>query len=127
MSRRGMFMAVAFLLGATHVARAADVPITGLKLIVVDKMTAAGKAKAVFVAKDAAVAKGSGTNPADIDATLDVAFDAESGAFAMPQGANWIANKATVAKYVNNGAPAGSSVKVSVIKPGNGVKVVAAS
>jgi hypothetical protein len=33
-------------------SRAADIGVVGLKLIVVDKVTAAGKAKAVFVSKD---------------------------------------------------------------------------
>jgi NAD(P)-dependent dehydrogenase (short-subunit alcohol dehydrogenase family) len=117
----------ALVLGATRMAPAADVPISGLKLIVVDKTATAGKAKAVFVSKDAAVSKGSGTDPANIAATLDVAYDAVSGAFAMPQGAGWVVNKDTVAKYVNKNAPTDSSVKVSAIKPGNTVKVVTSS
>ena len=60
------------LLGATGAARATDIPITGLKLIVVDKTVLASKAKAVFVAKDPAVTKGAGTDPAQIEATLAV-------------------------------------------------------
>ena len=127
MFRREMLVVCALALGATRVAGAADIPITGLKLIVVDKNVAAGKAKAVFVAKDEAVTKGTGTDAADIEATLDVAYDAVSGTFDMPQGARWVVNKATVAKYVNKDAPTGGAVKVSAIKPGNSVKVVASS
>ena len=104
-----------------------DVPILGLKLIVVDKSVLAGKAKAVFVAKDAAISKGSGTNPAQIEAVLHVAYDATSGAFLMPQGGRWLVNSSSVAKYVNKAAPNGGAVKVSVIKPGSLVKVVGKS
>jgi hypothetical protein len=127
MLRQGMLVVCALILGVTPVARAADVPIMGLKLIVVDKTVAASKAKAVFVAKDPAVTKGTGTDPTDIQATLDVAYDAVSGTFDMPQGTRWLVNKDTVAKYVNKDAPTDGAVKVSAIKPGNGVKVVGAN
>jgi hypothetical protein len=114
----------------TTVAVAADVPITGLKLIVLDKLAAASKAKTVFVAKDAAVTKGTGTDPAQISAVLRVAYDGAYGVFVMGQGPKWFVNSANVAKYVNNqnAPPAGfGAVKVSVIKPGLLVKVVATS
>jgi polyhydroxybutyrate depolymerase len=103
------------------------VPIAGLKLIVVDKTAVAGKAKAVFVAKDPGVTKGPGTNPAQIEATLAVAYDGASGTFGMPQGADWLVNSASVGKYVNKTAPTGGAVKVSVIKQASLVKVVAKS
>src|SRR5262245_52959347 len=106
-------------------AGAADVPIVGLKLVVVDKITAASKAKAVFVAKDGAISKGSGTDVAAIDATLHVAYDGVGGTFVMPQGANWLVNSDSVAKYVNKDAPDDpGAVKVGVIKPGALAKVV---
>ena len=105
------------LLGAVGAVRATDVPITGLKLIIVDKTTLASKAKAVFVAKDPLVTKGAGTDPTLISATLDIAYDAVSGTFLMPQGSNWLVNSASVGKYVNKTAPTGGAVKVSVIKP----------
>lgn len=46
-------------------------PIVGLKLIVLDKLAQASKAKAVFVAQDPAITKGAGTDPLQIMATLD--------------------------------------------------------
>jgi hypothetical protein len=105
-------------------AHATDVPVVGLKLIVVDKGML-GSAKAVFVSKDAGITKGVDTDPAAIFAELGIAYDAASGAFAMPPGAGWLVNKDTVAKYVNKTAPTGGGVKVSVLKPGKLVKVVA--
>jgi hypothetical protein len=108
-------------------AGAADHPVVGTKLIVVDKVAVAGSAKAVFVAQDAAVTKGAGTDPAAIEATLDVAAGSVHGAFLAPQGSGWIANKASVAKYVHKDAPSGGAVKVSVVKPGRLIKVVAKS
>lgn len=67
---------VAVLAGAlgAGAAFAADVPVTGRKLVVTDKLTAASRAKVVFVALDAAVTKGAGTDPATIQATFDVSY-----------------------------------------------------
>src|SRR5262249_9086419 len=70
--------------------------------------------------------KGAGTDPAQIEATLNVAYDDASGSFVMAQGSNWLVNSATVGKYVNKTAPAGGAVKVSVIKSSL-VKVVGKS
>ena len=86
----------------------------------------------MFVAKDAAIDKGTGTDPAQISASLQVTYDnatdpAVSGAFNAPGGAGWLVNKETVAKYVNKDAPTGGATKVSVIKPGNLVKLVGKS
>jgi DNA-binding beta-propeller fold protein YncE len=105
------------------VAGAADIPITGQKLIVLDK-TLAGKAKVVFVAKDPAITKGAGTDPAQMVATLGVKFDSQSGAFALGPD-HWINNSASVAKYVNVWAPSEGVVKKGVLAPGSLVKVVA--
>ena len=110
-------------------AGAADVGVTPTKLIVVDKSSASGTAKAVFVAKDAAIDKGPGTDAALIGAQLQMSYDngvdaGVSGLFAAPQGTKWLVNKTTVAKYVNKDAPTGGGTKVSVIKPGNLVKLV---
>src|SRR5262245_39441260 len=98
-------------------ARALDVPIAALKLVLGDKTVAAGNAKAVFVAKDASITKGTGTDPMQIEATLDVAYDAVRGSFHMPAGGNWLVNSDSIGKYVNKDAPTGGGVKVSVIKP----------
>jgi len=111
-----------------------DCPLTGIavvptKLIVVDKMVVASKAKAVFVAKDAAVTKGAGTDAEQIAVTFDVAYGNGSamGSFVVPAGSanGWLANKASVAKYVNKAAPGGpTEAKVAVIKPGKLLKLV---
>jgi cysteine-rich repeat protein len=132
-NKRVMTLALAGLMagGATK-AIATDIPVVPTKLIVVDKITAAGKSKAVFVAKDADVDKGLGTDPTTIGASLQIIYDngtdpTLSGVFDAPSGAGWLVNKSTVAKYVNKDAPTGGSVKVSVIKPGTLVKVVGKS
>jgi hypothetical protein len=119
--------AMLVLLAAATTAGAADIPVVGLKLIMVDKTAVAGGAKVTFVSKDTNVAKGAGTDPNNILAQMAIAYDGNSGVFSMPMGAGWVANKATVAKYVNNGAPGTGSVKVSVVKPGLLIKGVAKS
>jgi len=101
--------------------------ITGKKLVIVDKITAAGKAKIVYVAKDLPADKGTTNDPAQISATLDYQSSTlgASGSAAMPQGAGWLVNKPTVAKYVNKDAPGGAgAVKVAVIKPQKLLKAV---
>jgi hypothetical protein len=108
---------------------AADVPVAARKLIVVDRVAAVGKAKVVFVAKDAAVTKGAGLDPEQIGVQVTVAYasGAATGVVTIPAGiANgWRSNKATVAKYVNKAAPAGPThAKVAVLKPGKRVKEV---
>ena len=112
---------------AASSAMAVDVPVTPLKLIIVDKLVASSSAKAVFVVKDAAVSKGTGTNVAAISSQLDISYDAEDGSFINPAGARWLVNKDTVAKYVNKNAPTGGSTKVSVIKPTKLIKNVGKS
>jgi hypothetical protein len=115
------------LLCLPPLARAVDIPITGRKLVVVDKVASAGKAKAVFASKDPLVTKGTGTDPAQIEATLEIAYDTQYGAFLMPPGGHWLTNSPTGAKYVNKSAPTGGAVKVSAIKPTNLVKMVGKS
>jgi hypothetical protein len=117
----------ALAIGGTY-AKAANVGVTPTKLIIVDK--GASGAKAVFVAKDAAIDKGTGTDTTTISVTLDMAYDNSSdsptsGQFVAPEGsANWLVNKTTVAKYVNKTAPTGGGAKVVVVKPGNLGKLV---
>ena len=122
----GMAVAAGMTFAASS-AMAVDIPVTPLKLIIVDKIVASSSAKAVFVVKDGAVSKGSGTNVAAISSQLDVSYDAQSGSFVNPSGANWLVNKDTVAKYVNKNAPSGGSTKVSVIKPTKLIKNVGKS
>ena len=116
------------LMGAPLAGHAADAGVTGRKLIVVDKLATAGKAKVVFVSKlDPGIEKGTAGDPALVDGRFDVFYaDAPgsvTGAFVMP--APWLVNKEKVAKYVNKAAPAGAGhVKVAVVKPGKVAKVV---
>lgn len=119
--------AILLVIGAATAARGTDIPVTGLKLIVVDKTAASGLAKAVFVAKDPSVTKGSSILTHLIAADFGIAFDATRGAFTMPSGPGWIVNRSTIAKYVNKEAPSGGAIKVNVIKPGVLIKVVAKS
>jgi hypothetical protein len=109
---------------AASKAMAVDIPITPLKLIIVDKIASTGIAKVVFVAKDTAVTKGTATNVAAISSQIDISYDAEDGSFTNPVGGNWLVNKDSVAKYVNKNAPSGGGTKVSVIKPGKLLKNV---
>jgi len=121
----GMGLAVAVLTAGP--AMAADIGVVGLKLIILDKLAAASKAKMVFVTKDVAVTKGTGTDASTISAQLDISGTTGPGSFVMPAGSNWLVNKSTVAKYVNKPAPSGGAVKVSVVKPTKLVKVVGKS
>ena len=92
-------------------------------------------AKVVFLAKDAAITKGVGLDPAQISATLDMRYDngAASGTFDVPTGVSigtsgWVSNKPSVAKFVNRGAPAGATgAKLAIVKPGNLLKLVGKS
>jgi hypothetical protein len=109
--------------------------VAGAKLIVLDRTVLAGTAKVVFVARDAGVTKGAGLDPAQIGAELEIAWGngATAGSFALPVGASdgtsgWVANRPFVAKFVNRGAPAGSTAaKIGVIKPGKLLKLVGKS
>jgi hypothetical protein len=114
-------------------ANETEVGVVGTKLIILDKLATAGTAKVVYVSKgDADVQKGPGVaprgDPAQISGRFDVVFDDPSadGAFLLPDGPSWLVNLATVAKYVNRGAPAPpGAVKVAIVKPGKVAKVVA--
>lgn len=113
-------------------AMAANVGVVPKKLIAVDKLTSAGKAKVVYVAKDEAVTKGAGTDVGQISVQFDVVYGNGSGAgtFTLPAGASdgiagWLVNKDTVARYVNKTAPSGpTEAKVGVVKPGKVLKLV---
>jgi hypothetical protein len=115
-------------------AMAADISCDGTKFIVVDKLTAASKAKMVFVSKDqtCGITKGSGTDAATIGAWLWVTYGSFAGhvhaVFGVSNGTKgWLVNKATVAKYVNKDAPTDGAVKVAVVKPGKLLKLVGKS
>jgi hypothetical protein len=61
--------------GGTY-AKATNTGIPAIKFIVVDKLAnTPPKAKAVFVAKDLAIDKGTSTDPSLIEVTLDASYD----------------------------------------------------
>jgi hypothetical protein len=111
-------------------SRADDQGVVGLKLILIDRYDV-GKAKAVFVSKDTtagAIHNGSGSgNPADVSGTVRICPTAAPGnvaEYALPSP--WLVNKPGVSKYVNKtAAPGGAGAKVSVVKPGFVLKLVA--
>src|SRR5262245_55782315 len=112
--RLGVVTASLVLLGTAGTGRATDVPIVGTKLIAMSK---AGRAKVSFVAKDAAITKGTGiVEDGSLAATLEITYDGVSGGFTMP-APSW-RNSSVLAKYTNNDAPTGGSIKKSLIKPG---------
>jgi cysteine-rich repeat protein len=138
MFNRATFIAlaagVAMVAGATQ-GRAADIGVDAKKLIIVDKLSAADKAKTVYVSKDqtGVITKGTGTDVGDISVAFDFSYVgdfATSGNFILAAGASdgtsgWLVNKDTVAKYVNKNAPgAPTGAKVSVVKPGKLLKIV---
>jgi hypothetical protein len=104
-------------------AMAVDVGITGKKLVIVDKLTAAGKAKIAYVAKDTPANKGADTGTISASIAYQSPTLGSTGGAEMP-AAGFIVNKATVAKYVNKEAPTGGAVKVAVIKPTKLLKAV---
>jgi hypothetical protein len=122
------------LLAVSHAA-ADDRGVVGRKLVIIDKLVAAGTAKVVFVSKDTtpgAVHKGASANPPGLGGGMSIfpLSDATGnrGEFALEDGADglWLVNKETVAKYVNKEAGIGAlGVKVAVVKPDKVLKVVA--
>jgi hypothetical protein len=114
----------AIVISAAAMARAADVGIVPKKLVVVDKRAASGTSKVVFVARDPAITKGAGLDPADISARLVVDYGAAAGQLDVPPGASdgtagWLKNDATRAKFVNRDAPLGpTEAGVALVKPG---------
>lgn len=108
---------------------------TAVKLVVVYHAPPIDSAKVVFVAKDAGITKGVGLDPAQINATFDVSYGngAAAGTFTVPAGVSfgttgWVANKPSVAKFLNRAAPAGpTGAKIAIVKPGTLLKLVGKS
>src|SRR5262245_10229531 len=115
MHRREWAIATSLLLfGTVGTSRAADIPIVGTKLVAVRN---ARRDKGSFVAKDPTITKVAGTfTDGSLAATLEISYDGVSGGFTMPAPA-W-RNDPVFAKYRNNDAPNGGSIKLSLIKPG---------
>jgi hypothetical protein len=94
MHNRAQWIALAALgamaLGAGF-ASAADIGVTGKKLIVIDKLVAASKAKVVYVSKDttAGITKGTASDLNTIDVTFDFNYVGSvlaDGQFVVPAG-----------------------------------------
>jgi hypothetical protein len=119
-----MALAAAGAVAFAGTARATDIGVTGIKLIIIDK---GASSKAVAVSKDPLINKGAGTNIATVSGSMQVKFDATAGEWEMNAGANWLTNNAAIAKYINAAAPSGGSVKVGKVKPATLFKVVAKS
>jgi len=121
-------------MAATNPCSSIDVAVDAKKLIIIDKLGAAGKAKVVYVSKDqqSGISKGPGTSVDDISVTFEFRYAGSGveGTFVLPTGASdgtsgWVVNKGTVAKYVNKSAPSGATgAKVAVIKPSKLLKIV---
>jgi hypothetical protein len=95
------FIVLGCVLAATAgFAHAADVAIVPTRLVVVDTTAAGGTAKVLFVANDASVTKGAGTDATAISATIRIAYDDAASEFVMPEGAAWSKNTDVVAKYL---------------------------
>jgi hypothetical protein len=111
-----------------------EVGATAKKLSLTDRRGTSGRAKLKFLAKDAALTKGTATDPSDIAASLSVKYEggAAAGSFAVPRGVRdasggWSANTATNARYGNKLAPLGpTQAKAVTLKPGKTFKLVAA-
>jgi hypothetical protein len=90
----------------------------------------------VYVARDAGIDKGAGLDVTQISVDFFVRYgnNAAAGVFNVPDGiyngtSGWLANKPTVAKFVNRDAPNGgdTDAKVVVVKPGKLAKLVGKS
>jgi len=120
-------LAFALAFAAIATVHAADVGIYGKKLTVADSTAVNGRAKVLFLAKGAAIAKGPGGDPGQIEAELALSYDGASGTFLAPRGSGWLLDKPTVAKYLNRFAPAGGAVRVTLLKPAKLIKLLAKS
>jgi hypothetical protein len=114
-------------------AFAADIPVAGKRLVVLDRGEV--KKKVVFVVRDdtAGITKGEAVDVNDISAILHVSYGTSStGAiFRVPVGAydgteGWKVNKAKRAHFVNKTSPAGSTTTASTtIRPNKSIQLKA--
>lgn len=118
---RAWLLLVGLVASATG-ARAADVGVTAVKLIVVDKIATAGTAKAVFVSKDVALPAIAGLGAIEIGYS---GTGSALGAFLLPASSEWLDAPSGTAKYVNKAAPSGGAIKVAVFKEGRLAKMSA--
>src|SRR5262249_26068404 len=106
-------------------------PVAGTKLVVIDKLVTAGRAKVSFLARDAAITKGTGTDAGAIQAAFTAAYGTSgsaTGSFFVPRGdTGWVANDPDAAKFVNR-SPAGTTdVTFAVADSGKVLKLIGRS
>jgi hypothetical protein len=126
-----ILVAATICLAALHAtAFAADIPVPGKRLVVLDRGNA--KDRVVFVLRDdtAGITKGAGMDVNDISAILHISYGASgTGAiFRVPFGAfdgteGWRANGAKRARFVNQTSPAGSTTAAhTAIRPDKSIR-----
>jgi Zn-dependent M28 family amino/carboxypeptidase len=103
-------------------------PIAAKKLVIVDRLAAAGAGRVLYLSLlDAGIEKGGRGDPKRLQGTFEVRYTDDArvrGEFALPSP--WLLNRTGLAKYVNRGAPRGrGAVRLAVIKHGKMAKVVA--
>jgi hypothetical protein len=120
------------------ISHAADAGVSAKKLILLDKVATAGKAKAVYVAKnDTGIQKGAAGDPTLLAGSFGWFYETDgatsvAGCFTQihetDERNRWIKNTDSVAKYVSKDAPISglpTSAKVVVVKPEKVAKIVA--
>lgn len=106
-------------------------PVSGAKLLMIDKYAASGKAKMVLLVKDdapGAVTKGAAADPPQLSGTVEIfpLSDPTNRAVYELDTAGWVSNKEKIAKFKNTTAAAGTAgVKIAAVKPDKLIKAVA--
>ncbi len=106
-------------------------PVSGAKLLMMDKYTKSSKAKVVLVLKDTtpgSIGKGPAADPSVLSGSvvlLQVANPANRAVYSLDSG-DWILNKDKVAKLRNqDAAPGAAGVKTAIVKPDKRLKIIA--
>jgi hypothetical protein len=109
----------------TSTAPPTEIPLSGRKLRIIDK--GAPRQKLVAVLKDPGVQKGAAGDPSGLSGMAHVFYtDDPANAAVYDLGSSgWTLNKPSVAKYVNRSAPQGGGVKLTSIRVGKLLKLVA--
>ncbi len=108
-------------------------PVSGTKLLMIDKYTAVGKAKVVLLLKDttpASIAKGAAAEPPQLSGTVQIfpLADPTNRAIFELAEISWVKNKDKVATFKNKDAgPGAAGVRVATVKPDKLIKVVASN
>lgn len=106
-------------------------PVSGTKLLMIDKYASSSKAKVVLLLKDAtpgSIAVGPAADPPQLSGTLEIfpLADPSNRAVYDLDTIGWFKHKDEVAKYKNTSAGAGASgVRIVTVKPDKLIKVVA--